>query len=228
MSEQGTQTTAVEELVRDPASRRRFMTAVGAAGAAGFAVVLSACGSKTTKSTEGGSNPNTAAGVGTDQYGPGDVGIVRYALTLEYIESAFYAAAIASGKLKGKALDLARKFGEQENEHVKTLEAAVGKLGSQPPAKPKTAFPLATQASILAFASELENLGAAAYLGQADRIQSKELLASALAIHSVEGRHAADLALLLGKDPTPNGAFAMPSTAADTLQQLHTVTAAAA
>ena len=228
MAEPDTQTSAVEELVRDPASRRRFLTGVGATGAAAFAAVLSACGSNPPKKTPGGSNPNTGAGVGTDQYGPGDVGIARYALTLEYIESAFYAAAIQSGKLTGKTLDLVRKFGEQENEHVKALEAAVRSLGSQPPAKPQATFPLATQASILNFAYQVETLGAAAYLGQVDRIQSKALLASALSIHSVEGRHAAALAVALGKDPTPNGAFATPATAADTLQQLHTATAAAA
>ena len=57
-------------------------------------------------------------------------------------------------------------------------------------------------------AATVENLGAAAYLGQAPRIESPEVLSSALAIHSVEGRHAAALNTLLGKSITPDGAFA--------------------
>ena len=59
----------------------------------------------------------------------------------------------------------------------------------------------------------MENLGAAAYLGQAARIQSPEVLAAALSIHSVEGRHAAALNTLLGKTPVPDGPFAQPASA---------------
>src|SRR3954468_13079957 len=125
------ETSAVEELAADPASRRRFLKAVGGTGAAGaLAVLIAACGkAKNAETTPGGSNANTGAGVGTDQYGKGDLGIVRYALTLEYLESMFYAAAIKSGKLSGRASELAKRFGEQENQHVQALEGAVKKLG---------------------------------------------------------------------------------------------------
>ena len=61
-------------------------------------------------------------------------------------------------------------------------------------------------------AATVENLGAAAYLGQAGNIQSKEILAAALAIHTVEARHAATLNTLLKLSPTPDGAFAKPMT----------------
>ena len=61
-------------------------------------------------------------------------------------------------------------------------------------------------------AGAVENLGAAAYLGQAGNIKSKEILAAALAIHSIEARHAATLNLVLRKSPTPDGAFAKPMT----------------
>src|SRR3954466_5297134 len=98
---------AMEDLARDPASRRRFLKGVGGTAAAGsFALFLAACGStKKTESTPGGSDPKTGAGAGTDRYGPGDLGIALYALTLEYIETDFYAKAIASGKLSGTLLD---------------------------------------------------------------------------------------------------------------------------
>ena len=60
-------------------------------------------------------------------------------------------------------------------------------------------------------AGTVENLGAAAYLGQATNIESPKVLASALAIHTVEGRHAAALNTLLGESITPDGAFAKPA-----------------
>lgn len=216
--------SAVEELRADPSSRKRFLKAAGGTGAAAaFSLVLAACGEKKEKTTPGGSIEGTAAGVGTDLYGKGDLGILRYALTLEYLESDFYAAAVKSGKLSGKAANLAKTFGQQENQHVQSLEGAIGKLGGQPPARPKAQFPLTDAKSILTFALSLESLGASAYLAQVDRIQSKELLAAALAIHSVEGRHAAALATLLGQNPAPD-AFAPPALAADVLNQLHRLT----
>ena len=66
-------------------------------------------------------------------------------------------------------------------------------------------------------AASVENLGAAAYLGQAPRIKSKEVLAAALSIHSIEARHAATINLVLKKSPTPTGAFATPVTMSQVL-----------
>jgi hypothetical protein len=220
------ETSAVEELAADASSRKRFLKAVGGTGAAGaLAVLIAACGEKKVEPTPGGSNPNTGAGVGTDRYGQGDVGIVRYALTLEYIESMFYAAVVQSGKLSGRAGELVKRFGAQENQHVKALEGAVQKLGAQPPAKPKPKFALDNEKLILENALALEGLGASAYLAQADRIQDKELLAAALSIHTVEARHAAALASLLGQDPAPQGAFGVPAAVPDVLNQLHELVA---
>jgi hypothetical protein len=218
---------ALEELAEDASSRKRFLKAVGGGGAASaFALFLAACGQKKTKLTPGGSNPNTGAGTGTDQYGPGDLGIARFAITVEYLEVAFYNAATKSGKLSGKTGDTLKRFGQQENQHVQALTAAIGKLGGKPPLRPKVqSFPVASQSSILKFALSLESLGAAALLGQIDRIQSKELLATAVSMHSVEGRHAGAIAELLGQNPAPQGAFAQPAFAADVLNQLHALTA---
>ena len=70
---------------------------------------------------------------------------------------------------------------------------------------------------MLNLAATVENLGAAAYLGKAGEIKSPEVLAAALSIHSVEARHAAALNKLLGKNPTPDGAFAKAATEADVL-----------
>jgi hypothetical protein len=214
MEETPQPTSAMEELARDPASRRRFLSGLGGAGAAGaFAMFLAACGSSKTQLTPGGSNPKTGAGLGTDGYGKGDVGIAIFALILEYVETDFYAKAIASGLLTGRVLGLAQRFGAQESQHVQALEAAVTQLGGTLPKRPVTKFTLTSPQDVLQTAVTFENLGASAYLGQADRIVSKQLLAAALAIHSVEARHAAALSVAAGVDPSPAGAFAVPETA---------------
>jgi rubrerythrin len=92
------------------------------------------------------------------------------------------------------------------------------KLGQTLPPKPKGKFPLDSQASILKLAATVENLGAAAYLGQADKIKDPEILAAALSIHSVEARHASALNTALGMTATPDGGFAKPADAATVLK----------
>jgi rubrerythrin len=218
--------SALEELAADPSSRKRFLKAAGGAGAAGaLAALVAACGQKkVVKPTPGGSNPFTGAGAGTDQYGRGDIGIARYALTIEYLEGDFYATVAKKGHLTGKAASLASEFGRHEKQHAKALENAVRKLGSHPPLHLHAQFPLDTPQKTLQFALSLESLGTADYLAQADKIQDKELLATVLSIHTVEGRHTAALATLLGQDPAPDGAFAKPAEAANVLNQLHRYT----
>jgi hypothetical protein len=221
------ETSAVEELAADASSRKRFLRAVGGTAAAGaLAAVISACGSeKKPELTPGGSNPNTGAGVGTDRFGKGDLGIVRYALLLDYIESMFYEDVVGSGKLTGRAGDLAQRFGAQERQHVQALERAVQQLGGELPPKPKPQFGATDQQAILQQALSLEGLGAAALLAQADRIADKEVLALALSMHSVEARHAAAFASLLNRDPAPQGPYAQPANVPDVLNQLHELVA---
>ena len=90
-------------------------------------------------------------------------------------------------------------------------------LGTPAP-KPTGKFPIKSAASVAKLAAVVENLGASAYLGQAGAIKSKEILAAALAIHTIEARHAATLNLVLMKSPTPDGAFAKPMTMAEVLK----------
>jgi rubrerythrin len=192
-------------------SSRRTFVAAGSTGAA--ALLLAACGDDKK-------NGNTVSEK-TNQGAAGDLKILNYALTLEYVESAFYADVAASGKFKGTQLDLIKRIGSTEQQHVAALTEAIKQLGGTPVAAPKTTFPLdGSPTSILTLAASVENLGAAAYLGQATRISSPQVLASALAIHSVEGRHAAALNFLLGKDPTPDGAFAKPASMAEVLPKV--------
>jgi rubrerythrin len=215
--------SALETLDRDPASRARFLKAVGGTGAvAAFGVFLAACGSSSKSSSSSTSNTTStqaqAAASPTDMFGKGDLGILGYALTLEYLETDFYKQAAKSGKLSGKVLAVAKQFGSEESQHVQALEGAIKKAGGKLPAKPKGKFPLKDQKSILKLAASVENLGASAYLGQAGRIQDKEVLAAALAIHTVEARHAATLNSVIGMDITPDGAFAVPMDATAVLK----------
>lgn len=210
----------MENKLKDPVSRRKFMALSG--GSAAAAAFLAACGSDddsaSTMATTGADN--SMGGGETAQFGKGDLGIVNYALTLEYLEAAFYADVVKSGLFKGAELKAIEKFGQEEAEHVEALTQAAKALGGKPAAEPKVEFPLDDAMSVVELAGTVENLGAAAYLGQAARIKSPEVLASALAIHSVEGRHAATLNGMLGVSITPDGAFAKPADAQTVLESV--------
>ena len=147
----------------------------------------------------------------TEQFGKGDIGILNYALTLEYLEAAFYKEVAKSGLFKGEELAVLKKFGAEEQQHVEALHGTVQKLGGKPAPEPKSEFPLENAKSVAELAGTVENLGAAAYLGQAGNIESPEVLAAALSIHTVEARHAATLNTLLGVSITPDGAFGKPA-----------------
>jgi hypothetical protein len=213
----------VEDLVRDDVGRKNFFKAVGGAGAASFgAFVLAACGSSTTTTTKTKTAtpapaPTAAASVPAS-FGVGDIGILNYALTLEYLEQQFYEKVIAAKLFTGAVGSLVAEFGQQEAEHVAAIHQTVIKLGGKPAPKPTGKFPITTAAAVAKLAYTVENLGASAYLYQAPHITSPVVLAAALSIHTVEARHAATLATLVpGGHVTPTGAFANPANAATVL-----------
>ena len=208
--------SAVARVVNDPVSRRKFMLLSGGSSAA--VIGLAACGDDetTTSSTSTGTTTTAEA---ESQFGEGDLGIVNYALTLEYLEATFYDEVAKSGLFSGADQALIEEFGAQEQEHVDALKAVAAKLG-EPAAAPKTKFDLKDAQTVLSTAAAVENLGAAAYLGAAPMIESKEILASALAIHAVEARHAATLATILGEPITPDGPFAKPADESTVLDEV--------
>jgi len=213
--------SALAELRDDPSSRKSFLRKAGAGAAGSLAVLLVACGSddSTTSST---TDTGTSTPSPTDAEAM-DLEILNFALTLEHLEATFYREVIASGLVEDKKLaELVKTIGQHEQDHVDALTKAVESLGEAPAEKPRTNFkPVLDKGleTVLETAATVENLGAAAYLGQAPRITDDELLASALAIHSVEARHAAALNMLVGRGfkaagplegSLPDGAFATP------------------
>lgn len=208
----------VEQLVRDDHDRKRFLKMAGGASAASFgAFVLAACGSSKSSTTGAASTATTQSGTSTtaaaasNPFGSGDLGILNYALTLEYLETEFYKKVVAAKMFSGRVGALLEEFSKQEQSHVIALTAAIKGAGGTPAAKPNGTFPITSPSQVANLAYTVENLGASAYLGQAAKIQSKQVLAAALAIHSVEARHAATLGTLVNKSVTPNGAFAVPA-----------------
>jgi hypothetical protein len=217
--------SAISKITKDPVSRRKFVALTG--GSAALSAFLVACGSDSDSSSTATTTLATtakeeaAAGTSeTEQFGKGDIGILNYALTLEYLEAAFYAEVVKSKLFKGETLAVLKKFGAEEAAHVTALTGAVKSLGGKPAPEPRAEFPLKNAKSVTELAGTVENLGAAAYLGQAANIESPEVLANALAIHTVEGRHAAVLNSLLGTSITPDGAFALPADAATVLKSV--------
>jgi rubrerythrin len=209
---------AMRELAQDPSSRKRFLKMMGGGGAvAAFSIFMAACGDDDTVQRSGKPTNEKKQPAGQD------LAIVQYALTLEHLETDFYDAVIDSGVIKDMALaDTAKMIRDNEQEHVDALTQTVKKLGGTPK-RPKTTFDAVLEGGrdkVLQTAAVVENLGAAAYLGQAPRIQSKEILAAALAIHSVEGRHAAALNTVVGKTIVPDGAFAKPASMEEVLPQV--------
>ncbi len=133
----------------------------------------------------------------------GDVDVVNFALTLEYLEADFYRRA-REIDLGMELAILAEEFGNHEREHVDGLVATVEELGGRPAERPRFTFPLTSRADFEKLAVTLEDTGVSAYNGAAPAISDKRILAAAGGIVQVEARHAAALRLATGEDPSPD------------------------
>jgi serine-rich repeat adhesion-like glycoprotein len=133
----------------------------------------------------------------------GDVGILNFALTLEYLEAAFYKEAKSRAGASGDLKSLIETIARDEDEHVGALTETIKKLGGKPVAEPKFDFPYSGTGGFLKLAQTFEDTGVSAYNGAAPRIKSKEVLEAAGSIVQVEARHAAAIALRNGAEPSP-------------------------
>jgi hypothetical protein len=134
----------------------------------------------------------------------GDVGILNFALTLEYLESSFYDEAKTRARASGKLKSLIGLLADDEKQHVEALTATIKQLGGKPVAEPKFDFSYGDTAGFLELAQTFEDTGVSAYNGAGPAIKSKEVLAAAGGIVQVEARHAAAIRLQNSEEPAPD------------------------
>jgi rubrerythrin len=135
----------------------------------------------------------------------GDIDILNFALTLEYLEAAFYQEASAVKGLSSEVSEYAKTFGAEEQEHVDALTATITDLGGEPVKAPKVDFgdAFSSPEKFTELAITFEDTGVSAYNGAAPMLESTELLATAGGIVQVEARHAAAIRFAAGEDPSP-------------------------
>lgn len=135
----------------------------------------------------------------------GDVDILNFALTLEYLEAEFYEEGLKKANLSPEPRSAAREIGSNEKDHVESLMGAITDLGGTPVEAPAVDFGNATKSELafLKLAQTLEDTGVSAYNGAGPMIQSKDLLAVAGGIVQVEARHAARIRLFNDEQPSP-------------------------
>ena len=126
-----------------------------------------------------------------------DADILNYALTLEYLQAAFYTEAERSRALSDRSQRAVRVLGAVERAHVAALRQ---QLGRKAVGRPTFNFKGVTESEqpFLRTAVAFEDLAVEAYKGQAPLIGNKGILAAAVGIHSVEARHAAWMRHLFG------------------------------
>jgi hypothetical protein len=133
----------------------------------------------------------------------GDVAILNFALALEYLQASFYTEAERIGALHGALGHQAHVVGAHERAHVRAFKSQLRSAAIKEPHFDfggVTENPNAFRSTAVAF----EDLATAAYKEQAPKIKSRAYLAAALAIHSVEARHAAWIRRLAGFLPAAN------------------------
>lgn len=216
-------------------TRRRFV--VGSAGAVGGIALGSAFATGAfaqDEADDGNDYEGPPSGSATEGEFEDDLEILNYALTLEYLEAAFYQEGLenlTAGDIRdsetlesfGEGIhdrvvgDLA-KIRDHEVAHVEVVGATVEDLGGDPVEEPTFDFGGATEDpdAFLATAKALENTGVSAYAGAAPSIENADLVPPALGIHSVEARHASFLNVLNGQVGFPE-AFDDPLSRAEVL-----------
>ena len=137
--------------------------------------------------------------------GSGIIDVLNYALTLEYLEAAFYQKGndVANTLIPTPAARQAiATIGSHETAHVNFLKTAITATGGTPVSSPMFDFTaggafadvFTNYTTFLAVAQTFEDTGVRAYKGQAGAlISNNDVLTAALNIHSVEARHASHI-----------------------------------
>jgi rubrerythrin len=155
-------------------------------------------------------SPQAVGVASTAAFGQGEklprkiVEVLNFALTLEYLE--FYRTALGSDNLiPAETKATFETIGKHEAAHVELLKGALGSRAAKKPSfdfTAKGAFGdvFSNYKTFLALSQAFEDTGVRAYKGQAGNLKaSDEILTTALQIHSVEARHAAEVRLIRGQ-----------------------------
>ena len=224
--------TAAEAMqALDGDTRSQFLRRAGLAGGAviGGGAILGALTPSALAFSNGNRPPSTP-------FGKGDIGVLNFALALEYLESTFYNEATANQRKHAfipssepRAHVFLKTVTDDENQHVKALKKALGRKAI---GKPSFDFngDNANYKRFLTASFTFENEGVHAYSGQAFNIKEPAYLAAALSIVTVEARHAAVVGLIRNESQygiAPDGAFDKPYGATKVLKDvtsLHYIT----
>jgi Ferritin-like domain len=143
----------------------------------------------------------------------GDEDIMLGAVRLEQSLVVTYGALVDSGSLDARASDLARRFGDQEQQHLDAVTKSLQNLGGVVPADPAPGAVKAagqaltdvhTQPALLAFAGALESAAIGAYYEAQQALQRAEFLQTTASIMANEGQHLALLREAMNRPPVPN------------------------
>ena len=198
----------------DPSGTRRDLlkrAGIGGVGVFGVGALLSPLDAmaSATSSQKGAFSTSGSRSIRRGRPNANDVRIGNYALTLEYLEAAFYAAAAKANFPDPEIADAARRLAAHEQAHVDALKKVLGKAAVKPPTvnTATVAKLLADQNTFIKTAAAIEPVGTAAYAGAGPYINNLAIVKAALSIHSVEANHAAYTAALVrlkGIDPSVN------------------------
>jgi rubrerythrin len=135
-----------------------------------------------------------------------DASILESAIEIEQTAVIAYATGYDSGLLEKPVGDLARLFGNQEQEHADALSRALRQLGGTVPKPPAAADvkglgTIRNQTDFLTLAIELENMAVIGYVEAHRKLQSPDLLRTGTQIMSNEGQHLVVLRQALGAGP---------------------------
>jgi len=184
----------IDGFLRDPLSRRRLFGMAGVSVAGASAVFLTTCGDDTK---------DRSVQTAPDESDAADVEMLNSALDLELMVVEAYKT--GARQLSGRALQIAKGFLEQEQEHADALAGAIRDAGGMPNrAKSSYDFPrLRSQRDALRFAVELENTVIAAYIDALPKLSQGDLRATAAAIVTCEAEHIAVLRGVLDEPQVP-------------------------
>jgi len=149
-----------------------------------------------------------------------DVRILNLLLLVEYVEVAFYEAALERGILSGELEEFARTVVAHEREHLAFLQKALGDKADPEPDYDLEAV-TKTPGAFARAAAKLEDVAVGAYNGQATNVTPGAFLAAARIV-SVEARHAAWIRSIRDGDPAPD-AVDVPYDQKRVMRELRTV-----